>query len=85
MPETDPTAALGAANRMREIVENTPFVIDGDNKTIKLTVSIGIANLLESRDSAEWLLKRADEALYMAKNSGRNNVKVAVKAEPTGW
>lgn len=85
MPETDPTAALGAANRMREIVENTPFVIDGDNKSIKLTVSIGIANLLESRDSAEWLLKRADEALYMAKNSGRNNVKVAVKAEPTGW
>ncbi len=85
MPETDPLAALGAANRMREIVENTPFSIGGDGQTIQKTVSIGVASLHFEKDSAEALLKRADEALYLAKNSGRNNVKVATKLVPSGW
>jgi two-component system cell cycle response regulator len=85
MPETDPTSALGAANRMREIVENTPFIISNDGKILNLTVSIGIANLLESGDSGEWLIKRADEALYIAKNNGRNKVTVAVNPVPSGW
>ncbi len=85
MPETDSVAALGAANRVREIVEATPFIINKDGKTINRTISIGVANLLEEGDSAEGLLKRADEALYIAKNNGRNNVKVAVKPVPSGW
>ncbi|MEQ1789754.1 MAG: PleD family two-component system response regulator [Rickettsiales bacterium] len=85
MPETDPASALGAANRMREIVENTPFIISNDGKILNLTVSIGIANLLESGDSGEWLIKRADEALYIAKNNGRNKVTVAVNPVPSGW
>lgn len=85
MPETDPAAALGVANRMREAVEATDFVISADGKTIKRTVSIGVANLFESGDSAEGLLKRADEALYFAKNGGRNNVRVSVKQVPDGW
>jgi two-component system cell cycle response regulator len=86
MPETDPLAALGAANRMREMVEATDFTITPDGqKIIKKTVSIGIASLHFEKDSAEALLKRADEALYLAKNSGRNNVKVATKLVPSGW
>lgn len=85
MPETDPLAALGAANRVREIVETTPFII-GEGKTIHRTLSIGVASLvLEGSDSQEDLLKRADEALYMAKNSGRNNVKVSTKLTKSGW
>lgn len=85
MPETDPASALGAANRIREIVENTDFSISNDGRTIKRTVSIGVANLLENGDSAEGIIKRADEALYIAKNNGRNNVKVATKPVPSGW
>ncbi|MEQ1705935.1 MAG: PleD family two-component system response regulator [Rickettsiales bacterium] len=85
MPETDPTSALGVANRMRELVEKTLFVIDDSRNTINLTVSIGIANLTGEGDTAEKFIKRADEALYIAKNSGRNNVKVAVGNVPTGW
>ena len=85
MPETDPLAALGAANRVREVVETTPFIIGAD-KTIHRTLSIGVASLvLEGKDSQEDLLKRADEALYMAKNSGRNNVKVSTKLSQSGW
>jgi len=84
MPETDPLAALGAANRMREIIEATPFAIGG-GETINRTVSIGVASLHPEKDSPEALLKRADEALYLAKNSGRNNVKVSTILAPKGW
>lgn len=85
MPETDPQAAIGAANRMREVVENTPFVINASGETIQRTISIGVSNLHPDNDSAEGLLKRADEALYSAKHSGRNRVKVAPNPVVTGW
>jgi len=41
---------------------------------INKTVSIGVAFLDEIGDSGQALLKRADEALYKAKNGGRNRV-----------
>jgi two-component system, cell cycle response regulator len=84
MPETDPAAAIGGANRMREVVESADFDI-GEGKSIKCTVSIGVADLHPEGDSAENLLKRADEALYSAKHSGRNTVRVAAKLVPSGW
>jgi two-component system cell cycle response regulator len=84
MPETDPQAALNAANRLREIVEKTPFRINAQGETIHKTISIGIASLNPESDSVEGLLKRADEVLYNAKNSGRNTVKVAAGAAK-GW
>ncbi len=84
MPETDPQAALGAANRLREKVEALPFTIS-NGQEIKRTVSIGIASLHPDGDSPEALLKRADEALYSAKHSGRNTVKVAAGPVPKGW
>lgn len=85
MPETDPQAAIGAANRMREIVEKTPFIINSDGTTIKKTVSIGVSSLHPDGESVEALLKRADEALYAAKNNGRNQVKVSQSSVPKGW
>lgn len=85
MPETDEQSALTAANRMREIVEATPFVINAGGETITKTVSIGIANSHPDGDSAEALIKRADEALYSAKRGGRNQVKVAAHYVPKGW
>lgn len=85
MPETDEKAALNAANRVREAVEKVPFVIDEAGATIQKTISIGLANLHPDGDSAESLMKRADEALYGAKHSGRNQVKVAAQHVPKGW
>jgi two-component system cell cycle response regulator len=85
MPETDPQAAIGAAKRMREIVEKTPFRINAEGLTIHKTISIGVSSLHPDSDSVEGLLKRADEALYEAKNGGRNTVKVAANMVPKGW
>lgn len=84
MPETDAQSALGAANRIREIVEKTPFKIS-DTQTINKTISIGVACLHPDGDSAESLLKRADEALYEAKNNGRNQAKLGATLAPKGW
>jgi two-component system cell cycle response regulator len=84
MPETNPASALQAAERMREAVEEHNFKINDKGETIKKTISIGVANLHPDGDSGESLMKRADEALYEAKNSGRNKVKVATIA-PKGW
>jgi len=85
MPETDPQAALDASNRLRKIIESTPFKIGKGDETIQRTVSIGVASLHSEGDNGEDLLKRADEALYDAKHSGRNQVKVAAKMVPKGW
>lgn len=85
MPETDPQSALAAANRMREAVESMPFVINAAGDTVSKTISIGVATLNMESDSAENLLKRADEALYQAKHEGRNRVCVSNFVAPKGW
>ena len=73
MPETDASRAFEAAERLRKAVESTPFVISHPDSPIKKTMSIGFATL-NKNDSPESLLKRADTALYEAKESGRNKV-----------
>lgn len=79
MPETDVSAAREAGERMRKMVEFTPFRIsEGEApEFIHRTVSIGVATLNPGGDAAMDFLKRADEALYVAKNGGRNQVKMA--------
>lgn len=60
------------AERVRVKVEKTPVAIYG-NVSITVTASFGVAEY-RSGDTPESLIKRADKALYMAKQSGRNRV-----------
>jgi two-component system cell cycle response regulator len=73
MPETDAVRAYEAAERLRKAVEITPFVTSHPEGPIRKTVSIGTATMVPN-DTPESLLKRADAALYDAKDSGRNKV-----------
>jgi diguanylate cyclase (GGDEF)-like protein len=68
LPNTGYATALKLAERCRESIEKTP------SNDIQYTCSIGVAEL-EAGEQLEKLMQRADEALYSAKNSGRNNVK----------
>jgi two-component system cell cycle response regulator len=59
---------------LRKSIETTPIKISRAPGTINITISIGIAALEGSGDTAEALLRRADQALYSAKRNGRNRV-----------
>ncbi|MGE4423500.1 MAG: diguanylate cyclase [Pseudodesulfovibrio sp.] len=69
--ETRAGQAVEAAERIRAMAANRPIPTDAGDLTV--TVSIGVA-ALAAEDSINDLLKRADEALYKAKQSGRNSV-----------
>ena len=72
MPETNIEGALIPVQRLRRMVEDYDFEYNGV-KT-KVTVSIGLTmNYQEFKTPAD-ILKSADEALYRAKESGRNRV-----------
>jgi diguanylate cyclase (GGDEF)-like protein len=71
----EPSQAKAAGERMRAAVEAMPFVAEGVEKTI--TVSIGVAALSDADKNFDDLLRRADQALYAAKSGGRNRVELA--------
>ncbi len=73
MPETDSDFAGVVAERLRGDVEKDPFTTRS-GFAIPVTVSIGLAEWLSSADTADALMKRADQALYTAKRAGRNRV-----------
>ncbi|MEK6528683.1 MAG: sensor domain-containing diguanylate cyclase, partial [Nitrospirota bacterium] len=69
------TGAGGAkkmAERLREYVMNNPFFIE-ENKLL-ITLSIGIAIYPHDAGAKDELIEKADQALYYAKNNGRNQV-----------
>jgi two-component system, cell cycle response regulator len=65
--------AAVVAERVRQQVAQAPFMI-AQREGVEVTVSVGLASLRAGTDSVEALLKRADLALYEAKNRGRNRV-----------
>ncbi|MCU0714303.1 MAG: GGDEF domain-containing protein [Pirellula sp.] len=69
LPGTNADAAALASERLRTAIESASFPFH--NKIIPVTVSIGVTAACAS-DTKETMLKRADEALYAAKRSGRN-------------
>jgi two-component system, cell cycle response regulator len=74
MPDTDVAFAYSVAERLRKSIETTPVVISRAPGKLAITVSMGIAGSEGDHDTAEALLHRADQALYRAKNTGRNRV-----------
>jgi diguanylate cyclase (GGDEF)-like protein len=74
---TDPEKATLAAERMCRALEAAPFEHEGKSRTI--TISIGLVHMAAS-DDEQSALRRADEALYVAKHHGRNQVAVAPAA-----
>ena len=71
MPDTDLSAARRKVEAIRQAVEAAQF--RANNKPVNLTVSIGVTSF-RSGDDADSFYRRADEALYEAKSSGRNQV-----------
>lgn len=73
-PETGPLDARAICERLRQAVADIAFRFNGSTRSV--TVSIGIAALHQG-DTPKSLLRRADQALYQAKDSGRNQTCIA--------
>jgi len=76
LPETGPDTAIKVAERLRAAVEGTD--LETDNGAVRLTVSVGVASLRPETVSLEGLYSQADQALYRAKDQGRNQVCTAL-------
>ncbi len=76
MPDTDINFARIVAERLRQDIASEKIPLNNGRDIVDVTVSIGIASSEDGPedDTAQKLIKRADEALYKAKESGRNQV-----------
>ncbi|ADB29458.1 diguanylate cyclase [Kribbella flavida DSM 17836] len=93
LPDTDGTDAAVTADRLRSAVAASPLaamcagVLDDpelDPDTFHLTVSVGVAVYPSDGHTVDELLRRADRAMYAAKAAGRDRVRLAADAAPTG-
>ncbi len=73
LAETENTAALGIAERLRAAVEQESFDI-GNSHIVHITVSIGFAAWPAHAATGDELVSAADAAMYAAKQAGRNRV-----------
>ncbi|MCA1777349.1 MAG: GGDEF domain-containing protein [Loktanella sp.] len=83
MPRTTAQEAALAAERLRHVVDATPFSTGPGGPTVNVTISIGVA--VDEPDtplppSLGEMLDRADGALYAAKSAGRNKVQLHLAA-----
>ena len=62
--------AMTVAEKLRLIVENSAFAS-------AVTISIGVTQVLPEDSGMKSIIKRADEALYVAKGKGRNRVEIS--------
>ncbi len=70
--ETDQKKAIEVADRLRKKLSTS--IVHKGHVSFNFQVSIGVATLKETDTSIEKILNKADQALYKAKNSGRNKV-----------
>lgn len=79
MPNTKEIDALGVAKRLHAAVGGAPFMISsasyaGTKEPLRVTCSIGVTLGNQPDDDPDTIFKRADQALYTAKECGRNRV-----------
>jgi diguanylate cyclase (GGDEF)-like protein/PAS domain S-box-containing protein len=74
LPSTGAEAAREVAERVRELVAGLRF--DTERGPLEVTISLGVAMLTSDVPSLATLIDRADQAMYSAKQAGRNRVEV---------
>jgi len=70
LPRADPAGVLRKAEQIRRAIEGEVFELAMDR--VPVTVSIGIAHFPRDAGDVETIVRAADQALYRAKESGRN-------------
>src|SRR5690554_5229912 len=84
LPATPESGARLVAEQLRQAVERSPVHSSTQELPISLTISVGYATMIpEPGEQFSELIRRADEALYAAKKSGRNRA-CGFQMAPTG-
>ncbi len=73
LPQTSKKEALINAQRICDAVAQTPLKIS-NSEEVKITISLGVSTFPENGESPQQLIEYADQALYNAKENGRNQV-----------
>ena len=73
LPETALAGAESLAEKLLSTMRDADLWLE-DAKNERLSMSIGIARFEPSRDSIDSLIKRADDGMYLSKQSGRNRI-----------
>jgi diguanylate cyclase (GGDEF)-like protein len=76
LPETKLEIAKTVAERLRKSISNAKIPTEKGN--LSVTVSIGVAEISELTPTLETLIARADQAMYIAKHKGRNQVATSI-------
>lgn len=76
LPECSLTEAVAFAERIRAAVQE--LRIEHDGQVVRVTASLGVQAFAGGNESVETLLARADHAMYMAKEAGKNQVSTAM-------
>ena len=74
LPETNTKAAMNVAERLIAQVSDMPIETEAGKLTVQ--VSVGAAVMCKATPTLHSLLVRADQAMYLAKDAGRNRVAV---------
>ena len=75
LPLTNNEGGSLVAEKIRSNIENQTLPVEG--RKVNITVSIGVASFPDCADTQPSLIQAADEAMYRAKENGRNQVQVA--------
>jgi len=75
LPHTTLDGGGSVAEKIRQAIEDLELPVEG--KTVKITVSIGVAAFPDCATEQSELIKQADDAMYEAKENGRNQVQLA--------
>ena len=76
LPETTLDSAALVAERLRAGIAGAPLALAESGQSVNVTLSVGVA-LARPDEPIEEMIRRADEALYRAKENGRNRVELA--------
>lgn len=73
-PETDKEQGVKLAEKIKMAIEEYPFKMKESQPNGRITVSVGVVEFPEGGSNADELVGKADVALYLAKDMGRNKV-----------
>jgi diguanylate cyclase (GGDEF)-like protein len=75
LPNTNPDQALEVMSRIKNILTDTVLKLP-NNQQIQVSFSAGITEVFREDESFDNIYRRADKALFIAKEKGRNKIEI---------